>query len=483
MNHSKKGFFISRRFLNLNLRAKFILTFLAVALIPLGLLTFLNNRAMRDRLTDDANQALFTAASQTAATLDAFINTNLDVIRTEAELPLWAVYLKLPPDQRSGSDLDPEIRTTLRALSRKTNISSYALLDIEGRTVMDTFASHIGLDKSDRDYFQQPLKTGLPFVSPVEFSQTTGKASLYFSSPVRNPARNIVGVLRIRYDAGILQNIVAQRNNLAGPVSFAVLVDENTIRLANGLAPETIFKVDTSLDSLQIAELQAARRLPDLPVDELVYPAELWQNQAVNKSSTTGKSFFTLSNIVANGKVNQAAVAAMATQPWLVVFVQPQDVFLAPVRAQTRNAILLAALIAGIVGLTATGMGQLLSQPITRLTSVAQQVTTGNLDTQAVVESQDEIGQLATAFNKMTGQLKETIDSLNRRILEQQRTENALRASEAHLRTLVETIPDLVWLKIRMASISHAILNSNVSLVQKNPILWGTRIMILLIKT
>ena len=57
-------------------------------------------------------------------------------------------------------------------------------------------------------------------------------------------------------------------------------------------------------------------------------------------------------------------------QPWLVVFLQPQEVFLAPGRAQTRSALLLATLIAGIVVMVAAGMGQLLSRPITRLTAV-----------------------------------------------------------------------------------------------------------------
>ena len=434
----------ARKFIRLDLRAKFILTFLVVALAPLGLLTLLDNLATRDRLTEDANSALLTAASQTAADLDAFARANLDVIRTEAELPLWSAYLKLPHEQRSGSDLERQVRSTVRALSRKTNISSYALLDAEGRTVIDTFASHIGMPKPDRAYFCKPLKTGLPYVSPVEFSPTTGRPSLYFSSPVRNSARNVVGVLRMRYDASVLQTIVAASNGLAGPDSFAVLIDEHYIRLAHGLTPEQVFMATLPLDSSQIATLQAERRLPDVPAEEIV--SHLAEYEPVSSAAHAEDNTFFESALVSGSDVlHRGAIVPMETQPWQVGFLQPKEVFLAPVRAQTANALLLAALITGIVVAAAIGMGQLLSRPILRLTAAAQRVSAGDLDAQAPVVSEDEIGQLAATFNAMTAQLKETIDSLQQRLMERQRMEQALQESEARFRSLVETSVDWIW--------------------------------------
>src|SRR6185295_6177432 len=94
-------------------------------------------------------------------------------------------------------------------------ITSYALLDRQGVDVVDTYLPDIGLDKSKRDYFQGPLKTGLPYVSPVKISATIDELSLYFSSPVRNVAGEIIGVLRVRYNAGVLQQFIVQHNELA----------------------------------------------------------------------------------------------------------------------------------------------------------------------------------------------------------------------------------------------------------------------------
>jgi putative methionine-R-sulfoxide reductase with GAF domain len=411
-------FLLARQFVNYTLQMKLITTFLAVALVSVGLLAFLNNGVTRVVLTDDANQALFAAASQTATNIDAFINTNLDIIRTEAQLPLWSKYLKLVADQQSDRAVESEVRATLRALSHKTNISSYALIDRQGRDVMDTFASHIGTDKSDRKYFQEPLKSGLPYVSPVEFSPTTGKPSLYFSGPVRDSAGHVVGVLRMRYDATVLQTLVVQSNGLAGPDSFAILFDEYHIHLAHGTASEMILQAVAPLDPAQVAELQAAHRLPDPPDGELSTNLTALEQSLVN---AVDQPFFAVKDAAISGRMNQVAVTTLKTQPWLVAFFQPQDVFLAPVKAQERSAVLLAVVVTVVVAAAALGVAQMLAGPIIRLTAVAASVTAGDLTAQARVESGDEIGTLATTFNSMTKQLRELIGGLEQRVAERTR--------------------------------------------------------------
>ena len=70
----------------------------------------------------------------------------------------------------------------------------------------------------------------------------------------------------------------------------------------------------------------------------------------------------------------------------------------------------------------------MLSNPIVRLTSVAEQIAAGNTAVQAKVESTDEIGKLAGAFNSMTSQLRELIGSLEQRVAA--RTRNLELAAE-----------------------------------------------------
>ena len=66
--------------------------------------------------------------------------------------------------------------------------------------------------------------------------------------------------------------------------------------------------------------------------------------------------------------------------------------------------------------------------PIGTLNEVALDISGGNLERVAPVQSSDELGTLARTFNSMTGQLRESIGSLERRV--QQRTEALATSAE-----------------------------------------------------
>jgi len=75
-----------------SIRTKLIVSFLVVALIPLLLLAFINKQTTEKALTDNARQALFAEANETAHRIDEFIDGNLNAVRVEAILPGLAAY-------------------------------------------------------------------------------------------------------------------------------------------------------------------------------------------------------------------------------------------------------------------------------------------------------------------------------------------------------------------------------------------------------
>ncbi|WP_237745614.1 MULTISPECIES: ATP-binding protein [Planktothrix] len=198
------------------IRAKLIASFLIVALSPLLLLAFLNKQTTEKALTENAKQALSAAANETSNRIDAFIDANLDAVRVEAILPGLARYLSLTPKQRDNSPEMQLATETLIRLSRKDmlNVLSYSLLDLNGKNVLDTYTSDIGKDESGQDYFKKPMQTGLSFVSNMKRSPTIPDlVTLYFSSPVRNAKGNILGVLRVSYNATVVQQLVTRRGD------------------------------------------------------------------------------------------------------------------------------------------------------------------------------------------------------------------------------------------------------------------------------
>jgi len=89
-----------------------------------------------------------------------------------------------------------------------------------------------------------------------------------------------------------------------------------------------------------------------------------------------------------------------------------------------------------LVGVIASVLGALILvriinqtvQPINALTETATALAGGDLDRQVKIQSRDELGVLATAFNNMTGRLRDLIGSLETRVAD--RTRNLELAAE-----------------------------------------------------
>jgi two-component system, NtrC family, sensor histidine kinase KinB len=102
-------------------------------------------------------------------------------------------------------------------------------------------------------------------------------------------------------------------------------------------------------------------------------------------------------------------------------------------RRQSRDAshYMIAILAGGFVISTVLAwlLARSIVQPVQSLTESAQQLGDGNLDQHVTVQSGDELGRMAEAFNKMAAKLRAYRQSTTAQILEaQQITESALRA-------------------------------------------------------
>lgn len=409
-----------------SLRTKFVITLLAVALIPLAILAYFDNQFIRNEQIATANQSLLAAASQTANSLDNFIQSTQNEVRTEAKLPDFVDRLELVGNAE-GEDRFRSIqqRLILTNLRNKdaSHIISYGLLDKNGMNVSDSLGVYINKSEAHQDYFKKPIETGATYVSPVLFSTDNEEAVIYFSAPVYNVFGTIQGVLRAEYKAAVLQNLLEENTKGAAGDSFAVLFDENLLHLAHSnpdLSVNTNYRlVNLPADLNQITALQAAGRLPQKPVTELSTALpELAQNLADLKPEAP---FFEAIETTARGgqEVNQVAVAELDEQPgWRLAFFIPQQVLLEPAIAQTNRSLLLSVGIGIVVAVVAAVVSQQLTRPIVHLTDVAQQVARGDLSVQAPIESNDEIGQLSHMFNSMTDQLRNVFGLLEEQVRE-----------------------------------------------------------------
>jgi len=401
-----------------NLRLKLIITFLAIALVPLIIAALIQAQFLQTAVQAQTNTALNLAANQVSTEIDSFITTNLDSVTREAQLSVFTSYFALPANERPNSPAEKELASTISILRLKGfgSVPSYGILNLLGDDIFDTNPIQIGQREVNNDYFLKPNSTGTAFASTVEFSPLNGNGYLYFSAPIRDVNQQIIGILRLRYDALVLQSILEKYIGLVGQRSYPILVDENYIRIADAFRPDLLYKSVVPLTDAQRSILAVGNRLPPL---------------AANASSTNLPAFATaLKNYQQSpffrsvltpevgGQQEAGAIVKLTTQPWYVAFVEEQAIIDQVRTQQTRLSSLIATLIAGFVGAIGAVVATTISNPIISLTKTAEKVSNGDLDAKAVIRTRDEISTLADTFNLMTNQLKGFITSLEDRVRE-----------------------------------------------------------------
>lgn len=434
INFSSKAKRVSLFF---TLRTRLIVTFLLVALIPTGMLAYFYIHTTEVALTSSANRTLAAAARQIASSMNSFFADHIHALNEKTRDPNIMKLLNLPADQQPGSSQERLALNFLKTSYMEDAflsefVKAYVLINKDGKVLLDTSnpdpdqtIPYLGLDKVDPVNFKLLVETGLPYVSSILFKSNTNDASLYFIARINDESLRLAGILLARYDAALLQAFIQKNNELTGAGSYAVIYDENLLRLGSGSNQEPIYKMVVPLDEEKITKLKDNYRLPSFPVESLST-----NNPGLKeglKLYSSDRPFFTAPVNGNNTESNAAAAIMLEHKPWTIAYFQPQSIFLAPIQDQTRNTLLLAVLIAAITFFIAFIITQRLTRPIIELTRVAEIVASGDLRIKAH-ESPDEIGILAHAFNMMTSELKRSLEGLERRVME--RTSDLALASE-----------------------------------------------------
>ena len=253
-----------RQFSTYSLRTKLIISFVLVTIIPIVILGVYTNINDRTLLTNNTNQFLTSQAQLTALQLDTFFRNQTTDLYVEAQQPALREYLSTGPGLRAGSPAESASQDALNAFARKDNvfIVSYALLDLRGKNLLDSFATYQGRNEGDFEYFKRTVSTGNVVFHGVLFDENN-QAKIYICSPVRDKNSNIVGVLRVEYDASILHFIVnSTRSSESNSEAYATVIDKETfIRVVDTSSPDKVYKTLKAFTPEQISTFQAQGRM------------------------------------------------------------------------------------------------------------------------------------------------------------------------------------------------------------------------------
>jgi class 3 adenylate cyclase len=118
-------------------------------------------------------------------------------------------------------------------------------------------------------------------------------------------------------------------------------------------------------------------------------------------------------DVAVGGERFQAVIVpTRADSPVKIVSLQSRDVAFAPYR-NIQVGLLVLGLLAAAAGIAGSALlARSITAPIGQLATATRQVSAGNYDVSLAVERDDEIGDLAAAFNRMTEGLRERADML-----------------------------------------------------------------------
>ena len=398
---------------SLSLQTRLVLFVLLVALVPLITIAVRDILQTQQALTNGAEFSLKSGAVQTANSLDNFIQNTLDTVGIESQLAEFVNYLTMSPAARTGFDTRDRAKSLVTNLSKKDpHILSYGLVDIQGNMILDS-STDAQFNESKDPYFSQAEVSNLPIITPVTYSDDK-KTSLTFANRVLDSNGAYIGILRVKYDASVLQDVIIK--SLASSTDASVLLlDQLHIRMADNKNPELILKSIVPLDQSNYALAVETHRFLNIPAQE---QATNYPDFELALDNTAEQPFFKADITPKTPGDDTIAVAFLRTQPWIITYSRPTSVLLSDVQGQIRTNIILVLIASILISIVSALIARSLARPISALAKVANSISQGDLDARAEVRSTDEIGVLASAFNSMTNQLQSTLIGLENRVAE-----------------------------------------------------------------
>jgi anti-anti-sigma regulatory factor/HAMP domain-containing protein len=420
------------------LRARLLISMLALTLLPLLIASALSARqtstALTSSISADYRQQSAVRALRVAELLNEQVHL-LQVLANSPRLVLAArsasvVYSADPASTAAKlQQLDQEWRTAsddawlikqtligqpadeLRRFQKM--IPAYAevfLTDAYGATAIATSRTS-DLDQSDEEWWRAAWNngSGAVYISQPVFDQSSNTQGLIIAVPIVDPMRQqLVGVLRGTYELEAIQNLIAVYGGPDQPHTLLVGPDNSVISSTN------VDEVEQPLP----AEFARAQDMAG-PLDD------------------TGERF-----ILATAPIRDTGkTPVIEALGWRILIAQERALALAPVTNQLSNLALVALPLALVAGLVALLLGTHLSRPLSQLARVAQSGDLAALAVAPVVQNRTEVGQLATSLQHLAQSLldsRSAIEAANRSL------EVTVAERTAELHTVVRQQEDLL---------------------------------------
>ena len=414
---TKKESHVLRRFRNLRMHGKISVVVLTVALLSVAAQTGFNYIRFAKNTVELTGEELKAYADASLQHVGEIVAGNVMALEALALSPQIIQAAEVANAAQEGQtadaltaeierldmawkDQDPQAEDLVRQVAESRVSEELRAFQQTFPGYVEVFATDVrGLNiamtertsdylQADEAWWQQSFADGQgrTAVSDVSFDESSGVWAVDIGVPIRTPSDGaMVGILR-------------------GTVDISVVFDT----LAAIRIVETGGAVLLSGDGTILYAEDAARWMqpaPDALRTLIASREEKWHDGVADLEG-------------------DAAVAAVsflggeigASLDWGIVVSQDLSEVKDDMHADLISGLGFVAVVILLLALVGGLMARTIARPLHTMISVAEDVAGGNLAARASIDSTDEIGQLATAFNQMTVSLQHTIQDAQRKV-------------------------------------------------------------------
>ena len=360
--------FLSGQKIRFGLFGKIIVVMLIVSLLPFAIFWSITLRETSQRVRVETEKLLAQTAKGLGEQVDAWIDNNVSVLRTAANLS-------------DITSMNREKQESILKAIQKEHPWMYLVFTVspDGMNAARNDGKPLK-DYSDRQYYKDVIG-GKKLSWQTLIGKTSKKPALVLAVPIKNGDR-LVGVIAAAMTIDVISSNIATWRQ--GDTGFAFLVDEKGFVVSH---PNKQYVVKRK--NLNSHPLIAGFRKKG------------WLTITSNFNASDGEVAFGHVRSNKNG--------------WALVLQQEESEVFAAYNRTQEFALILAASTIVLVLIIAWFSARAIVTPIMKLTDATERMSLGELNVKIDVKSKDEIGLLAQAIGRMQTSLRLAMNRLRKK--------------------------------------------------------------------
>lgn len=350
----------------MKIRAKLTTIICGLLILALGILGSVNYLQVQGLITQDAEEKLTLTAAGAANEVGLWFEARRAEIIMLANSPLLQ------------GERDRAISYLMEESSKNKIYSRFFLVDDKGNAV---YTNNTQANVSDRDFYQKVMATGDAFVANPVISKVDGRMVVVVAAPLKQNGKTIGmlgGTVSIDELIGKLLTLKV------GETGYAYVVQDNGLVIIH---PEKELVMKTNL-------------LNDANVDSQL---RLLTEKMAKGERGTGDYLF-------QGMPKYLAYAPVTGTSWSLAVNVPEAEVMAKLHSFKTVFFVTLFIVLSIGGIISFLFARTLAKPLQKLSSMADKFSQGDLSVPEVsINSKDELGLLAGAFNTMTANTRAII--------------------------------------------------------------------------